>query len=107
MSVINNSVVQAYADALNRAKEGTAGPSAGGEAAKSGGGFADMLGGVLDNAAQATGQAEQVSMAAIAQKAELVDVVTAISNAEMTLQTVVTIRDKVIQAYNDIIKMPI
>ena len=106
MSVINNTVVQAYADALSRAKEGTAGASAG-EAGKSGGGFADMLGGVLDNAAQATGQAEQVSMAAIAQKAELVDVVTAISNAEMTLQTVVTIRDKVIQAYNDIIKMPI
>jgi len=107
MPVINNTVVQAYADALSRAKEGTAGAAADGEAAKSGGGFADMLGGVLDNAAQATGQAEQVSMAAIAQKAELVDVVTAISNAEMTLQTVVTIRDKVIQAYNDIIKMPI
>ena len=37
----------------------------------------------------------------------MVDVVTAVAEAEATLQTVVAVRDKVIAAYNDIIKMPI
>jgi flagellar hook-basal body complex protein FliE len=34
-------------------------------------------------------------------------VVTAVSNAEVTLQTAVAVRDRVIQAYLDIIRMPI
>lgn len=55
-----------------------------------------------------TGKVEEVtSMKGIAKEAELADVVTAVSNAELTLQTVVTIRDRVIQAYQDIIRMPI
>ena len=46
-------------------------------------------------------------MAGIAKQAELADVITAVSNAEVTLQTVVAIRDRVIQAYQDIMRMPI
>jgi flagellar hook-basal body complex protein FliE len=34
-------------------------------------------------------------------------VVTAVSNAEVTLQTVVAVRDRVVAAYLDILKMPI
>jgi len=37
----------------------------------------------------------------------LTDVVTALSRAELTLQTASAIRDRVVQAYQDIIKMPI
>ncbi|WP_081786497.1 flagellar hook-basal body complex protein FliE [Kordiimonas gwangyangensis] len=33
--------------------------------------------------------------------------VTAVSNAEMVVDTVISVRDKVISAYNDILKMPI
>ena len=40
-------------------------------------------------------------------KANIASVVTAISNAELMLQTVVTIRDKVISAYQDITKTSI
>jgi flagellar hook-basal body complex protein FliE len=39
--------------------------------------------------------------------AELVDIVSAVANAEITLDTVVTIRDRVIHAYQEIIRMPI
>jgi flagellar hook-basal body complex protein FliE len=35
------------------------------------------------------------------------DVVTAITSAEVTLQTVVAVRDKMIQAYQEILRMPI
>lgn len=51
--------------------------------------------------------AENASMNAAAGQGEIIDMVTAITNAELTLETVVAIRDKVISAYQDIIKMPI
>jgi flagellar hook-basal body complex protein FliE len=40
-------------------------------------------------------------------KSDLLDVASAINNAEMTLQSVVSIRDKVISAYQEVIRMPI
>jgi flagellar hook-basal body complex protein FliE len=52
-------------------------------------------------------KSEEMSKAAIAGKADVRDVVAAVNNAELTLQTVVAVRDKVITAYNDILKMPI
>ncbi len=51
--------------------------------------------------------AEQTSIDAAAGKADLSDVVTAVANAEATLQTVVTVRDRIIQAYQEIMRMPI
>ena len=46
-------------------------------------------------------------MKAVAGKADMTQVVTAVSNAEVTLQAAVAVRDKVIQAYLDVIRMPI
>jgi flagellar hook-basal body complex protein FliE len=40
-------------------------------------------------------------------KAELIDAVTAVSSAETSLQTVIAIRDQVISAYQEIMRMPI
>ena len=40
-------------------------------------------------------------------KAELIDVVTAISSAEASLETVMAVRDQVISAYQEIMRMPI
>ncbi len=40
-------------------------------------------------------------------KTELHEVVTAVANAEVTLQTVVAVRDRVVSAYQDIMRMPI
>ena len=40
-------------------------------------------------------------------KPDMAQVVTAVSNAEVTLQAAVAVRDKVIQAYQDVIRMPI
>lgn len=51
--------------------------------------------------------AEKASMGAIAGKADIREVVAAVANAEMTLETVVNVRDKVINAYNEILRMPI
>jgi flagellar hook-basal body complex protein FliE len=46
-------------------------------------------------------------MAVAAGQANIVDVVTAIAAAETQLQTVIAVRDQVIQAYQEILRMPI
>jgi len=63
----------------------------------------DAIGGVVGAAQQAEGK----SMQAIAGTADITDVVTAVSKAELALQTTMAIRDRVVQAYQDIMKMPI
>ncbi len=69
--------------------------------------FADMLGESLDSAVEIGRQSEAMSAKAIAGQADLNEVVSAVTNAEITLQTVVAIRDRMIQAYQEIVQMPI
>lgn len=69
--------------------------------------FTNMLGTALDASRDAGYKGEMMSSKSIASSAELHELVTAVSNAELTLNTVVAVRDRVISAYQDIIKMPI
>ena len=69
--------------------------------------FASVLKDAAKMSIGALKTAEQQSAAAIAGKADIREVVAAVNNAEMTLETVVTVRDKVINAYNEILRMPI
>ena len=50
---------------------------------------------------------EDVSKEGIAGKADLTDVVAAVNDAELTLQTVTTLRDKLVSAYQEILRIPI
>jgi flagellar hook-basal body complex protein FliE len=50
---------------------------------------------------------EQVAAAGVSGTADVQQVVQALSDAELTMQTVVAVRDKVLGAYNDIMKMTI
>jgi flagellar hook-basal body complex protein FliE len=61
----------------------------------------------LDQAVQTGHMADDQAMKALSGGGNLTEVVTALSHAEMTLQTATAIRDRVVQAYQDIIKMPI
>lgn len=71
------------------------------------GGFGDILKSTMSNVVQASRHAESQIAAQVAGKAELVDVVTAISAAETSLETVMAVRDQVISAYQEIMRMPI
>jgi flagellar hook-basal body complex protein FliE len=51
--------------------------------------------------------ADGKAMAMAAGKADLVDVVTAVAETEVAVETLVSVRDKVIQAYEEIFRMPI
>ncbi len=69
--------------------------------------FSGLIDSALGDVKSATAHNELTSAKALVGQADMVDVATAVSNAEMVVETVVTVRDKVISAYNDIIKMPI
>jgi flagellar hook-basal body complex protein FliE len=71
------------------------------------GDFSALLSRALDGAITAGKQADAQSMQAIAGGGDITSVVTAVSRAQLALQTTVAIRDRVLQAYQDIIKMPI
>ncbi|MFC3673932.1 flagellar hook-basal body complex protein FliE [Ferrovibrio xuzhouensis] len=71
------------------------------------GGFGDMLRTALQDSVDAAKKSEQMSAQAVAGKADVTDVVTAVNNAEMALDTVVAVRDRVISAYQEIMRMPI
>ncbi len=80
---------------------------AGGADSASGGSFGDLMGQALGSARDSQYKAESLSLGAVGNKTQIHDLVTAVSDAELTLQTVVAIRDKMINAYQDILKMPI
>ena len=98
-----NAALNAYASAANRAVQ------PGGDDVEEGQGAS--FGSVLEQAARgAIGSlkaGEQMTAKAAVGKADLNDVVTALTNADMTLQTVTAVRDKVVSAYQEILRMPI
>lgn len=101
----------AYNDALRAAQNilDRVGSSAPAESISSarGSSFLDMVGTALQGAATSGYKSESMATKALSGKADLTDVITAVSEAETALNTVVAIRDRVINAYQDIIKMPI
>ena len=73
----------------------------------SGADFGATMERALEGAVQSGHAAETQAKQAIAGEGNLSDVVTALARAELTLQTATAVRDRVVQAYQDIMKMPI
>ncbi|HYD89092.1 MAG TPA: flagellar hook-basal body complex protein FliE [Vitreimonas sp.] len=75
------------------------------------GGDSVDFGGLVQDAIRQAGQsanvAETQALAVAAGQGDIVDVVTAIAAAETQLQTVIAVRDQVISAYQEILRMPI
>jgi flagellar hook-basal body complex protein FliE len=69
--------------------------------------FGSAMTRALEGVVTAGRQADAQSAAAISGTGNITDVVTAVSKAELALQTTVAIRDRVVQAYQDIMRMPI
>ena len=69
--------------------------------------FGKMLEQATENAIDTLHAGEKASIDATTGKADLTDVVNAVTCASVTLQTVVAVRDKVISAYQSILQMPI
>jgi flagellar hook-basal body complex protein FliE len=109
MTTINsvNAGISAYRDIAGGSRA-TTGTAVGGAAATGGAdGFTSELKSVAENWIDTLRKGEQQSAQAVAGQVDIRDVVMAVNNAEVTLQTAVAVRDKVIQAYQEIMRMPI
>jgi flagellar hook-basal body complex protein FliE len=96
--------ISAYRSAVDRLKENPANSAA---TQPQPGEFSKIVRDLAEKAVKTGEAAEQQTAAAAAGKADLNAVVMAVSEAELTLNTVIAVRDKVLEAYREIIKMPI
>ena len=69
--------------------------------------FGATLQQALQGAVDAGNTADTKSMEALNGTGNLTDVVSAVARAQLALQTATAVRDRVVQAYQDIMKMPI
>ncbi|HET7336086.1 MAG TPA: flagellar hook-basal body complex protein FliE [Rhizomicrobium sp.] len=69
--------------------------------------FSDFLSGAVKDAVSTMHNGEAMAAKQVAGQADIVSVVNAVNSAELTLNTVVAVRDKVVQAYQSIMQMPI
>ena len=72
-----------------------------------GDGFSQFLSQAMNSAVSTMKQGEQVAATQVTGQADVVNVVNAVNAAELSLDTVVAVRDKVISAYQNIMQMPI
>ncbi|MCW5681193.1 MAG: flagellar hook-basal body complex protein FliE [Xanthobacteraceae bacterium] len=93
----------AYA-ALQRAATG---PMQGPKANANDGSFGSMLQNALGDFQNKMQAADAKMVAATNNKGDLVDVVTAVAETEVAVETLVSVRDRMIQAYEEIMRMPI
>ena len=84
-----------------------AGAAAGGGEGEGGSSFGAMLKDALNSVAEAGHKSDGQTQAMAAGKADMVDVVTAVSETEVAVETMVAVRNKVIEAYQSIMSMPI
>ncbi len=103
MSIPASSAAAAY---LNAARNAAAGAPAAAGDVKSGD-FGEFLKSALEGVADTAKQGDKMMLAQAAGKADMVDVVTAVAETELTVRTLVTVRDRVIGAYQEIMRMPI
>jgi flagellar hook-basal body complex protein FliE len=82
------------------------------KAAKAGAGnpassFADSLGSLIDGVEDTQAEANSAVSGMLDKTSEVHDAMIALQRAEMTLQLTVQIRNKLVQAYQDVMRMPI
>ncbi len=96
------SAIKAYSDVAAGKPMGSQKP----QDVTHGGEFADLVQSALKEAVKIGERSEQMTISGINDRADISKVVSAVAEAELTLQTVVTVRDKVLDAYREIIRMP-
>lgn len=69
--------------------------------------FGDLVKEGIETAVAAQRKSEQMSAKAVAGEADLADVVTSITKAEVALDTVMSVRDRMLTAYQEIMRTQI
>lgn len=107
MAMPFNAAATAYTNAAKLISNGVSAPSKAGGETGPGGDFASLLADNLQSVVDAGKASDKLSMDMVNGKANVVDVVTAVSNTEIMVEGMVAVRDRVISAYEEIMRMPI
>jgi flagellar hook-basal body complex protein FliE len=100
-----STAANAYA-ALAKLTNPTAGVSKGADGGE-GGSFGAMLKNAIGSVMDAGRNSDNQTKAAASGSANIVDVVSAVAETEVAIEAMVSVRDKVIAAYEEIMRMPI
>ena len=107
MAIPFNAAATAYGNASRLITE----MGKGGQGATQGSGqgpdFAQFLAQSVQGVVDGGRNSDQLSLDMVNGRANVVDVVTAISQTELAVESLVTVRDRVISAYEEIMRMPI
>lgn len=99
LTVSPSSAVNAYARVQDGALDAPSGAT--------GNGFGDVLARAIQGVADTGHKADAESVKAISGQGNLTDVATAVTRAELSMQTALAIRDRVVQSYQEITRMQI
>ncbi len=102
-----NPLLAARAYASVQGTPASSSPLKGAGAGADGPDFGEVLSRTMGDMVSTSRKAEGAMAAHTAGKGELVDVVTAVASAQSSLETVMAVRDQVISAYQEIMRMPI
>ncbi|SIS65510.1 flagellar hook-basal body complex protein FliE [Phaeovulum vinaykumarii] len=98
MDFTTNIAAKAYAQAR---------PATEAQTGLSSGSGQNLAGQAFDSFAQALQHGEQTAKAAMTGGADPHSLVTALAQTELAVETAVTVRDKVVEAYQEILRMPV
>jgi flagellar hook-basal body complex protein FliE len=107
MAMPLNAAATAYSNAAKLISNGVATPPKTGGELGQGNDFASLLADNLQAVVDAGKQSDKLALDMVNGKANVVDVVTAVSNTEIMVEGMVAVRDRVISAYEEIMRMPI
>jgi flagellar hook-basal body complex protein FliE len=107
MALPVSAATSAYANVAKLLNNQGSRPSVNQVAELGGGDFAKMLGEAVQGVVDSGKVSDAKAMDLVNGKGDMVDVVTAISETELAMNTMVAVRDRVISAYEEIMRMPI
>jgi flagellar hook-basal body complex protein FliE len=102
-----STAVMAYGNTAGLVPAGRTAPENGLPKIESGPNFATLLAENVQSVVDTGAKSDQLSMDMVNGKADMVNVVTAIAETEMAIESMVAVRDRVISAYEEIMRMPI
>lgn len=107
MAIPFNAATSAYANAASLLDQSKNGMPSVGMPEEKGPDFASVLSSAVSGVIESGNVTDQKMMGLVNGSTDIVDVVTAIAETEVALETVVAVRDRVISAYEEIMRMPI
>lgn len=105
MSANFNAATAAYNNAAQLITDAAKGRVS--QPAQEGGDFASMVAESVQSVVETGNRSDNLQMQMLDGKASIVDVVTAVAETEIAMESMVSVRDRVISAYEEIMRMPI